>query len=111
VSGGRAVIVKLPGRSLIERQNVKEHRSANSPRRAASLSASRIRWHSSSTWRTNSLSRNMLTPDGVSSPLPSRLPESIDALIIENDGKTMSPVRREWMHLARHELIGRSVTN
>ena len=54
----------------------------------------------------------MLTPDGVSSPLPSRLPESIDALIIEYDGKTMSPVRREWMHLARHELIASgSVTN
>ena len=51
------------------------------------------------------------SPDGVSSPLPSRLPEPIDSLIIENDGKTMSPVRREWMHLARDELIGSSLTH
>ncbi len=47
--------------------------------------------------------------DGVSSPLPPRLPERIDSLIIEYDGKTMSPVRRQWMHLAHHELIGSSV--
>src|SRR5208337_3547684 len=40
---------------------VKEDHSANSPRRAASRSASRIRWHSSSTLRMNSLSRNMPT--------------------------------------------------
>ena len=59
----------------------------------------------------NSLSRNMATPDGVSSPLSSRLPEPIDSLIIQNDGKTMSPVRREWTHLARHQLIGSSVTH
>src|SRR5208337_2480299 len=40
---------------------VKEDHSANSPRRAASRSASRIRRHSSSTLRMNSLSRNMPT--------------------------------------------------
>ena len=53
--------------------------------------------------------RNMPTPDGVSSALPSRLPEPIDSPIIQNDGKTMSPLRPEWMHLARHEPIGSSV--
>src|SRR5262249_12558190 len=38
-----------------------DHSGASSPRRAASRSASRIRWHSSSTARINSLSRNIPT--------------------------------------------------
>src|SRR5262245_31993239 len=40
---------------------IEEDHSAVSPRRAASRSASRERWHSSSTSRMNSLSRNMPT--------------------------------------------------
>jgi hypothetical protein len=41
-------IIKLPGRGLIERRDVKEDHSSNSPRCAASRSASRTRRHSSS---------------------------------------------------------------
>ena len=57
----------------------------------------------------NSLSWDMPTTDGVPSLVPARLGEPIDSLIIQSDGKTMSPVRREPIHLARHERIGGSV--